>query len=158
MSKVFIEETTLTAIGDAIREKTGKAELIAPLSMAAEISSITTGGGGDIEVEPVVLTDNCSYACQGQIPSNYIQLFGNTITTKDITNISHIFQYYNNPTVPFEINCKSNYNTDASYVFYDSKIEQLPKINNLKPSSMSSVFQYCRNLAYIPEDYFDCFQ
>ena len=49
MSKVFIEETTLTAIGDAIREKTGKTDLIAPLSMATEIGSITTGGGGSEE-------------------------------------------------------------------------------------------------------------
>jgi hypothetical protein len=46
MSKVFIEETTLTAIGDAIREKTGKSDLIAPGSMPQEIKSITTGGGG----------------------------------------------------------------------------------------------------------------
>ena len=51
MSKVAINEITLTNIGDAIREKTGKSDLIAPGDMPAEIASISTGGGG-IEVEP----------------------------------------------------------------------------------------------------------
>lgn len=43
MSKVFIEETTLTAIGDAIREKTGTTEKIAPQNMGQVILAITTG-------------------------------------------------------------------------------------------------------------------
>ena len=46
MSKVFINEETLTNIGNAIREKTGKNNLISPGSMPEEIRSIT-GGGGD---------------------------------------------------------------------------------------------------------------
>ena len=44
MSKVFIEETTLSAIGDAIREKGGTTTLIAPLDMATAIRAIETGG------------------------------------------------------------------------------------------------------------------
>lgn len=46
MSKVFIEETSLTAIGDAIRAKTGSTELLSvPSGMVDAIASITTGGG-----------------------------------------------------------------------------------------------------------------
>lgn len=48
MSKVFIEESTLTSIGDAIREKVGTTELIAPGDMPAMISEITGGGSGDL--------------------------------------------------------------------------------------------------------------
>jgi hypothetical protein len=33
MSKVFIEETTLSTIGNAIREKAGSTEMIAPQDM-----------------------------------------------------------------------------------------------------------------------------
>lgn len=40
MSKLFIEDTTLTAIGDAIRGKTGKEELINPANMPAEIDAL----------------------------------------------------------------------------------------------------------------------
>lgn len=46
MSKVFIEESTLSSIGNAIRQKTGKSELISPGNMPTEIASITSGGGG----------------------------------------------------------------------------------------------------------------
>lgn len=46
MSKVFIEESTLSSIGNAIRQKTGKSELISPGNMPTEIASITTGSSG----------------------------------------------------------------------------------------------------------------
>lgn len=47
MAKVLIEETNLTNIANAIREKTGKSDLITPPNMASEIESIEVGGGGD---------------------------------------------------------------------------------------------------------------
>ena len=43
MGKVFIEESNLTAIGDAIREKTGNTDLINPTAMPEEIKNIETG-------------------------------------------------------------------------------------------------------------------
>lgn len=46
MSKVFIEESTLTAIGNAIRAKEGSTDLIAPGNMATKIANLPTGGGG----------------------------------------------------------------------------------------------------------------
>lgn len=45
MSKVFIEESTLTAIGDAIRAKEGSTALIAPGNMATKIANLPSGGG-----------------------------------------------------------------------------------------------------------------
>ena len=61
MSKLFIEETTLTAIGDAIREMTGLEELIAPGNMPNEIRSIETGGG-EPNIEPIEITANGVYS------------------------------------------------------------------------------------------------
>lgn len=49
MAKVFIEESTLTSIGNSIRNKTGKTDLIDPLYMSAEIDSIGGGSGRDAE-------------------------------------------------------------------------------------------------------------
>ena len=46
MAKIFIEESTLSAIGNSIRAKTGKTNMIPPLSMPTEIGSIQTTGGG----------------------------------------------------------------------------------------------------------------
>ena len=46
MAKIFIEESTLSAIGNSIRAKTGKTNMIPPLNMPTEIESIQTTGGG----------------------------------------------------------------------------------------------------------------
>ena len=54
MSKVSIEESTLSAIGDAIREKTGESALLSPLDMPTAIGSIS--GGGDDEDSPFIYT------------------------------------------------------------------------------------------------------
>ena len=43
MAKVFIEETTLTAIGDAIRVKEGTTELVPVNDMATRITSLPSG-------------------------------------------------------------------------------------------------------------------
>lgn len=49
MAKYTIEDTTLTNIASAIRDKTGKSELLLPSQMPSEIQSIS-GGGEDFEI------------------------------------------------------------------------------------------------------------
>ena len=58
MGKVFIEESNLTAIGDAIREKTGKTDLLNPTAMPEEIKNIETGSSEPktMMVKPVLIT------------------------------------------------------------------------------------------------------
>ena len=46
MSNVFIQNTTLSAIGDAIREKTGNSDLILPSKMSKAIDNISTNSIG----------------------------------------------------------------------------------------------------------------
>lgn len=85
MSKVFIEESTLTAIGDSIRNKTGKQALISPLNMPTEIESIK--GGNIIKtvsgICPVTL-ENCAegnlldykiYGAEGRVGNQTKNLF-----------------------------------------------------------------------------------
>lgn len=48
MSKYVIENTTLTAIGDAIRDKAGTTELIKVSELPTAIANIPTGGGSDL--------------------------------------------------------------------------------------------------------------
>lgn len=61
MSKVFIEESTLTAIGDAIRGKNGTIDMIAPLDMATAIINLPSGGE-DYTVGVAVYKATNSYA------------------------------------------------------------------------------------------------
>lgn len=91
MSKVFIEESTLTAIGDSIRDKTGKKDLISPLNMPTEIENIK--GGNIIKTVsgtcPITL-ENCAegnlldykiYGAEGGVGDPTKNLF----STKNVT-------------------------------------------------------------------------
>ena len=158
MSKVFIEETTLSAIGNAIREKTGKTDLIAPGTMPNEIRAIETGGGGSIEVEPIVLTGDQEKGCANDMCETYIKLFGNTITTKDITRAVKMFDGRTTlETIPFDINMSSSASsTDINTIFNNcNKLKTLPYIYNAKPTAWNYMFAGCQNLREIPEDYLD---
>lgn len=47
MANVYLQDSTLTSIGNAIRSKTGETGLLLPSQMPAAIQSITGGGGND---------------------------------------------------------------------------------------------------------------
>ena len=147
MSKVAINEITLTNIGDAIREKTGKTDLIAPGDMPAEIASISTGGGG-IEVEPIVLSGNCVRYCSGPVSSNYIKLFGNTITTNEISNANEMFKNSTIDNIPFVLNLQDN--TTCSGLCESASITKAPVITG-KISDWSDMFHRCYKLQDINE-------
>lgn len=58
MANVFIEESTMQAIGNAIRSKTGKSALILPSNMPTEIRAISTSTGIDTSSDnPVTASD-----------------------------------------------------------------------------------------------------
>lgn len=60
MSKYVIDNTTLTSIGNAIREKEGSSGAIKVSDFATRISAIAAGGGID--------TDNCNVTMLSRIP------------------------------------------------------------------------------------------
>lgn len=155
MAKVFIEEATLTAIGDAIRGKEGTSDLVPVNDMASRITSLPSGGG-DIEVEPIVLKGQCQYTCANTVASAYIEKFGNTITTTAIESASRMFQYFSGSVIPFEVNMKSGTSHAIDYLFYSAtKLTELPKVNNAKPNNVEHLFDYCARLRVIPEDFID---
>lgn len=154
MAKKVYEESNIQAIADAIRAKNGETTTYKTSEMADAISAITTGGG--IEVEPIVLTGNQSYGCVGQLAYNYINLFGNTITTKDITSGDYMFK--NNPTeyIPFELNFNNSINAYINHMFSDcNNLKTLPKVNSVRPYTMNDMFYRCNHLREIPADWFD---
>lgn len=136
-----------------------------------------------MEVEPIVLTGDQSYACAGNVAGDYIKLFGDTITTKNLTYISSMF--YSNKVIediPFDINISDNTTTNMSQMFcychelkhipdIDCKhknyaemnyifnqcqaLPELPYLYNAYPANISSMFSGCWMLRNIPEDYFD---
>ena len=154
MAKVFIEETTLTAIGDAIRGKTGKTALIDPANMSTEIAGIEAGGGGggDIPEEAFTLSGDCAYKFSGTGWNWFLDMYGSRITTSNLRQINNMF--YNNSTIksiPFTLNIISDSEwtpSNLTNVFTNTdNLEVCPKIRgniNWKYSSTS-----LENLIYI---------
>lgn len=63
MSKVFIEEDSLTAIGDAIRSKTGESSLLKVTEMPNKINSISGGSEADMSAVLGVDYNKLQYIC-----------------------------------------------------------------------------------------------
>lgn len=127
MAKVFIEESTLTKIGNAIRGKTGKTALIDPAVMDVEITNIPSGGDGGLPEEAFSISGDCSYKFAGGGWNWFIETYGNRITTTGITNAECMF--YNTKdlkSVPFALNVDKLKLKEA---FKNSKVENLPTIH-----------------------------
>ena len=152
----------LSAIGDAIREKTGKENLLTLNQMPEEIRGISGGGGG--EIEPIVLSGDCSYACSGFLSGELIKLYGNKILTNDISSM--IAMFYKNKTIvdiPFIINTSSTWYSCEDMFGNATNLKKAPKIkgtHNLQTSeyyndiSIRRMFTKCYSLQEFPDNFF----
>ena len=120
----------LTAIGVAIREKTGKSDLLTLDQMPTEIASISGGGGGGgLPEEAFIISGRCEYKFAYDSWTWFLNSYKNQITTNNITNCANMFrmiQQLDGYEIPFTINvnnCK-----DFSYMFYNSYLVKCPKI------------------------------
>ena len=152
MAKLFIEDTSLVAIGDAIRAKTGTEDLLSPSGMVAAIEGIETGGV-DIPEEAFHFTGDCSYMFAGNKWAWFINDYGPRITTSGITNVNFMFNNANKlESIPFDINYGGTSYTSAQSMF--ANCQALKEINgvirDLYPDGLSYLFQNCYNLRYLP--------
>lgn len=154
MSKVFIQEDTLTNIANAIREKDGTTDPIAPQNMADAIINLPSGE----EIEPIVLTGNCNEFFMTKGGALLLDVVGNKITTADITGTQQMFYGNDCEEIPFEINFSVS-NTDSinsTEMFMLCKNLKIPpKLNNYQNKNSQRMFSACRNIREFPEDYFN---
>lgn len=152
MAKVFIEESSLTAIGDAIRNKTGNSALMSPAAMVTAINGITTGG--DLPEGSLVLTGNCAHAFASPFWDWYIYLDG--VTTNNITNAAYMFSDWDRNKdvkyVPFEINIADGCSCTGMFQYND--MTAAPVINGAIGDA-NIMFDQVRGLHSIPNLTFD---
>lgn len=176
MSKVLVNESSLTGIANAIRGKNGSTTTYKPSEMAAAITAIS-GGGPDIPESAFVISGNCDYRFANGGWDWFIKQYGNRITTENITIASYMFNYSKITELPFEINFKNggcfcahmftgclnlislpsidfkqNSYNDISLLFSGcEKITEIGSLKNLYPSMMNETFKDCERLRQLPE-------
>ena len=149
----------LTAIADAIREKTGDTGLYTLDEMATAISGITgggegSGGGYNPTDEELTISGIFQYKFAYNSWNWIIDNYGDRITTKDLVNLMYGFRDNEKLTeIPFALNCKATTKNSFTNLFYGCKnLKNVPKMNNCYIESIDNIFGNCNSLREIPED------
>lgn len=158
MPKVFIEETTLTAIGNAIREKEGTTELVPVNDMATRISAIETGS--DPIIESLEITSNGTYTatdCDGYSPItvNVPQDGGPPEEAFTISGNKPFFNYYGTWDWFFRLyghKVKTENLDSCQSIFQGSNLTEIPcTINIVNVSNFTNAFSSTNNLQVCPK-------
>lgn len=147
MAKVLIEETTLTAIGDAIRGKENSTDLVPVNDMATRISAIQSGGD-ELPEEAFNYTDSIEYVHW----KNHHWLFDkykDRMTFTNVTKANNAFGYSNLEELPFTVYFKDNIYDFSQFIYANSYLKVAPKLrgnfrlDNLLTFSNACAFCYC---------------
>lgn len=155
MSKYLIEDTTLIAIGDAIRSKTGNNETIKVANMASQIENIS-GGSGGLDEEDLTFTGSLKNLFTNENLNWLIEKYGNQFQFNGITDLTQMF--YGNTFIDLSnltIDAQSESNVPATNLFkscYD--LQYLPKLINFKPITTTEMFCENYDLREIPESFY----
>ena len=102
-----------------------------------------SGGGDAPTAEELTLTNNCAYRFANGIWDWVIRLYGNSITTNNITNAEGMFKQSKVSNIPFEIQASSSANTfSMEQMFLSAPLTIPPTIKNANPSNLISLFSY----------------
>lgn len=151
MAKVLVNETSLTSIADAIREKNGTAATYKPSEMAAAIAAIEVGGNDDTKLHWEGNLEKWNYGDQWNW---YFEKYGSRITTDKITSLNDAFNgCYNIEEIPVIFRGMQNNNTSTalgSMFMYCRKLKNIGKFVNFDISSASNMFNQCYLLRELP--------
>ena len=147
----------LSAIGTAIREKTGGSELLTLDAMPGAIRSISGGGGGGVPTEALNITGNCDYKFCGSGWNWLIDTYGNQITTNNITSATNMF-FTNHGVreIPFTLNFQQGNPINAISMFQSTYyLTKLPAVNNFMINNIQNMFCDCAHLREINQEFLD---
>lgn len=165
MAKIFIEESTLTSIGDAIRGKEGTTELIPTTEMASRITAIE-GGGGEPNLLDIEITSNGVYDVTdaegyeeydgfGQVTVN-VPLEGAPTSYELIVTGDCSYRFANGGWDWFIKKYRDRITTKGvqycSNMFYSCKVEEIPfQINVTNGASFTNMLNNTTKLTHCPK-------
>lgn len=144
MSKVLVNESSLTAIADAIREKNGLTTTYKPSQMGTAISNLPTGSidTGDIPETAFSLDGNCSYKFYGGTWDWFCELYGTQIDGV-ITTASHMFYNSDLATIPFELFLGGSGYNNCDYMFFNCSSLKNVDMTIYTPNNLEYLFYGC---------------
>lgn len=166
MPNVLVNDDSLKAIGNAIREKNGETTKYKPAEMAAAITAIS--GGGEATIEALSITSNGTYNApdgvdgynpitvnvpqDGAPTDDELKIVGKCEHRFANDNWNWIIEKYGNRITTQSIN-------EAGYMFSKSqKLKSIPFKFNAVASyeyKFNDLFYQCNNLRSIPDDFFN---
>lgn len=121
-----------------------------PERMADEINNM----GALLDPSLLTLTGNLNgkFAYSGMV--DFINLYGDQMTTKDVYELDSAFTYSTLERLPFPINCADYLQTSLSNMCFNAtKLKEAPILVDCTPKSISALFSGCNSLRELPEDY-----
>ena len=159
MAKVFIEESTLTAIGDAIRSKTSTTAKLSPTAMPAKIESIETGGGGGGYVPTdteLTLNGDMTMAFAENKFNWVIREYGSRMYMSSCYPLTQMFYNCHLLTeIPFTLRYSNSTNSSRVGSVFEgcAYLKKLPEISQWKPQVMSKLFSGCSTITEVTDEW-----
>ena len=144
----------LENIGNAIREKTGKTDLLTLEQMVTEIEAIETGGGSaELPEEAYLITGDCASMFSNGKWAWYLDMYRDKVTTEEITKADNMFSGSEIEEIPFDLNFKGNSYENQNAIFQlCTKLKKISgKIVNMYPAQLQNFFNSDTLLQEIPE-------
>lgn len=160
MGKVVINETTLTAIGDAIRTQTGGTDLIAPGDMPAEILAIEGGGTGYVPTdEDLIYTGYLNNLFSEDRNKWLLENYKDRIKIQNATNLSSVFSSCSTTSLAgVEIGTSNSCNYLSTLFENCYYLTELPTITTAKGfQRWNGMFGSCYRLREVPDEFFENF-
>lgn len=152
MSKIFIEESTLTAIGNAIRGKEGTTAAIPVSNMAARITAIQPGGSSEPYFSDSELTFGGylpDRTCSGSLWASIMDKEGTRIKFKDVMSGRFLFNEIGQRDLSYlHI---SLFSADIAGMFNRASVSALPSFSGSVVSGNQYPFGNCEYLRYLPQ-------
>lgn len=122
------------------------------------VSYVKPSGGGsgpEIPDSAFVISGDCAYLNYKGKWDTFIDVYKNKWSTSDITDAICIFNGSSLSSIPFEINCATDYQNANNMFGNCGQLTIAPKINNLMFKNISKLFSNCYKLKTIPNDFCD---
>lgn len=156
MSKVLVNESSLTGIANAIRGKNGSTTTYKPSEMAAAITAISGGGGPDIPESAFAFSGNCNYLNYNGHWDWFFNQYGSQITLEPSKVDSWMF---NSQIEDWKMNA-----IVSTSIFFSSmqKLKTVSGVITIVPASntnyLNGLFNGCYSLREIPQNTFILFK